>query len=100
MAMRKSVRQELRKARELIRFMLNGKCCFFCHKPLISSPNYAKEGDGQASPISRTITIHHVNGNHSDNRRTNHRLSHTKCHKAYHMRQMWREGIFDNRRIA
>jgi len=92
MAMRKSTRQELRKLREILRFLLRGKCCFFCKRKLISAKSYAKDGDGQGSPISRQLTIHHVNGNHSDDRRENKRLTHQRCHRSYEKRKWWREA--------
>jgi len=130
MAMRKSIRQELRKSRELLRFMLthrflpteyigimplNGlpmpgkgmKCCFFCHKPLLTPEqlkSYAKDGDGQGSPlaISRTITIHHKDGNHENDKDSNKALAHSNCHRSYHMTERHRAGAFrkSKRRIT
>lgn len=92
MSMRKSTRQELRKCRELLHFMLRDRCCFFCKKPLLTTGSYAKDGDGQGSPIARNITIHHKDHNHGNDERANKRLSHSSCHRSYHMRLRWEEG--------
>jgi len=93
MSMRKSTRQELRKARELLRFCLRGKVCWFrfCRKPLLNDVSYAKDGDGQGSPISRRITIHHKDGDHDNDDQRNKKLVHTSCHKRYHIRKRRRE---------
>jgi hypothetical protein len=93
MSMRKSTRQELRKCRELLRFLLRDKKCCFCKKPLQDDKSYAKDGDGQGSPICRRITIHHKDGNHQNDNPENKKLSHTTCHKSYHMRQRHRLAI-------
>jgi hypothetical protein len=121
MAMRKSIRQELRKGRELLRFMLNHrfepneylyyhyapmrkrdwgiKCCCFCHKALLTpeqSESYAKDGDGQGSPlaISRTITIHHRDLNHNNDKDSNKTLAHSSCHRSFHMTLRHKQGHF------
>jgi hypothetical protein len=85
MSMRKSTRQELRKCRELLRFTLRGKKCWFCRKPLMDDVSYAKDGDGQGSPIARTITVHHKDGDHQNDDQENKVLVHTTCHKRHHM---------------
>jgi len=84
MSMRKSTRRELRKCRELLHFLLRGKVCFFCQKPLITGGSYAKDGDGQGSPISRGITIHHIDLNHDNDAEANKSLSHDTCHRSFH----------------
>jgi len=91
MSMRKSTRQELRKLRELLRFLLRGKKCYFCRKPLIKDKSYAKDGDSQGSPISRRVTIHHKDGDHDNDALGNKKLAHTPCHKSHHMKERWRE---------
>ena len=91
MSMRKSTRQELRKCRELIRHLIRGKICWFCKKPLMDDESYAKDGDGQGSPISRLITIHHKDGNHKNDEKKNKKLAHTSCHKSYHMKERWKK---------
>jgi hypothetical protein len=45
--------------------------CYFCHKPLT------------AKDLPDNITIHHINGNHDDNRDENKALSHETCHRKY-----------------
>jgi hypothetical protein len=91
MSMRKSTRQELRKCREIIRFILRGKKCWFygrknhpdCKGLLIHSKSYAKDGDGQGSPV-RSITIHHIDSNHGNDRDNNKALVHDSCHRRHH----------------
>lgn len=84
MSMRKSTRQELRKCRELLHFFLRGEKCFFCKLPLTQGKSYAKDGDGQGSPISRTITIHHKDLNHGNDAEKNKVLAHDWCHRSFH----------------
>jgi hypothetical protein len=104
MAMRKSTCNELRKLRELVRFTLRGKCCFFCHKELFEDDATYKDGDGRGAPIACQITVHHVDLNHDNDRRENKRLAHSSCHKRFHMKldQPWlhrgRRVQFDSRR--
>jgi hypothetical protein len=89
MAMRNSTCNELRKLRELMRFTLRGKCCFFCKEELFEEDNRSyRDGDGRGAPIACQITVHHIDLNHDNDRRENKRLCHTSCHKAYHMRKM------------
>lgn len=85
--MRNSTKRELYKLRELARFFMRDLCCFFCKKGLMPrSKCKAKDGDGRGSPIDPKITVHHVDGNHSNDRRSNKRLCHTRCHKRYNAR--------------
>lgn len=102
MSMRKSTRQELRKSREILRFCLRGKICFFCNTPLITTKSYAKDGDGQGSPV-RNITVHHKDGNHRNDAEKNKALCHDKkvkrgkkviCigHRGFHMKLRWQNG--------
>jgi hypothetical protein len=91
MSMRKSTRQELRKTREILRFVLRGKYCYFhgrkrhpdCPGLLVSTESYAKDGDGQGSPV-RSITIHHKDGNHDNDDDRNKALCHDPCHRRHH----------------
>jgi len=59
------------KLKQLVKSMLkmiDGKC-YFC--------------DGKFENVLK-ITVHHVNGDHSDNRKENLSLAHEKCHRSYH----------------
>lgn len=90
--MRKSTRQELRKLREVVRFALHGKSCYFCHKPLIREESYAKDGDGQGSPVRNghgLPTIHHRDGNHDNDVESNKALAHDSCHRRFHAILRW-----------
>lgn len=100
MGMRKSTRQELRKLREIVRECLDGKNCFFCHKPLLRTPNYHGHGDGEGSPINTDLALHHKDGNHSNNEKSNRKWSHRPCHKRHHMKLRWREKRRTERRAA
>lgn len=87
MSMRKSTRQELRKSREVLRFLLRDEKCYFCKKPLIREDSYCKDGDGQGSPIKNghgLPTIHHKDGNHDNDAPENKALAHDKCHRRFH----------------
>jgi hypothetical protein len=92
MAMRPSIRRELNKARELLRFMLRGQRCYFCHGPLIEPEKVVRDGDGTAEPLALAVTIHHKSGDHSDNSAGNTVLSHFSCHKSHHAKHMVRAG--------
>jgi hypothetical protein len=91
MAMRKSSRQELRKARELLRSVFEDYHCIFCRQLLIPKGRVAI-GECDGAPIETKITIHHANGNHDDDRKGNRRYTHTRCHKRFHMKKQWRDG--------
>jgi len=84
MAMSKTSRRELQKQRELLWHFLDGEKCFFCKKALAVPPEPIKYGNACAPPLDGIITIHHKNGNHSDNRKTNRALAHQSCHKSHH----------------
>lgn len=89
--MRKSTRQELRKLREIVREVLEGKLCPFCKEPLITDENCYGHGDGESSPFSTELTLHHKDGNHQNNEKKNRVWSHRRCHKSYHLTERWRE---------
>lgn len=90
MAMRSATRSELNKLRELMRFMLREEHCFFCKKLIFNDGDQGQcDGDGRGKPIATQITIHHVDGNHSNQKRSNKRLAHTSCHKKFHARLWW-----------
>src|SRR3954452_15661328 len=101
MAMRKSTRQELRKLREMVRWAYADVVCCFCHEPLLSNEStlwddededeedeivdaYAP-GDGESSPMNTDVTLHHLDGDHSNNLRSNHAWAHRRCHKSHHL---------------
>lgn len=92
MAMRPSIRRELNKSRELLRFMLRGKLCYFCHGALIEAEKVVRDGDGTAEPLAVAVTIHHLNGDHGDSSAGNTALAHTACHKSHHAKHMVRAG--------
>lgn len=85
MAMRKSTRRELRKLRELVYHLLDGKICCFCFLPLIDTDG-VQFGSGDGPPLSDKVTIHHRDGCHENNERSNRRLAHARCHKSHHAR--------------
>lgn len=85
MAMRKSTRRELRKLRELVHLLLAAKRCCFCRKPLVEVED-GWQGSGDGPQLAAKVTIHHKNGDHDDNRPSNHALCHQTCHKSHHMK--------------
>jgi hypothetical protein len=92
MGMRRSTRQELRKLREICRDLLDGKACMFCHEPLLDTDNHYGHGDGEGSPFSATdLTLHHKDGDHSNNAKKNRVWVHRRCHKSHHMTERWVE---------
>jgi len=91
--MRSSTRAELNKLREIAWFVLRDQKCCFCHKPLLPKEKLkCQDGNGRGEPMPEIVrvTIHHRNGNHHDNRRTNKRLSHQPCHKRHHAKEILR----------
>jgi hypothetical protein len=85
MGMRRSTRQELRKLREIAREILDGKTCLFCKELLISEDNSYGHGDGEGSPFATDLTLHHRDGDHSNNDKRNRVWTHRRCHKSYHL---------------
>jgi hypothetical protein len=92
MGMRKSTRQELRKLRELVWEAYDGVACFFCHEPLLDGTNeYGNgNGDGTKTDSMLEITVHHKDGDHSNNEPRNRKPCHRRCHKSFHMAERWR----------
>lgn len=96
--MRDSTRRELHKLRELVHFLLVGAgatpvddevigalCCFFCKQRLDGyAGDFSEHGNSIGPKFAAKLSIHHVNGDHVDNRDLNKALCHTKCHKSHH----------------
>lgn len=88
MAMTLASRRELYKLRELVHFLLVGRVCCFCKKPL--SPNAEKfvmHGNSVGPKFEDKITVHHLDGNHDNDAHDNKAPCHTSCHKSYHRKQ-------------
>ena len=84
MAMRKSIRSELRMLRIVGAHYLMRHTCEFCKKPLLESP---KETLGRwGHPIELKFTEHHRDGNRFNNRPSNRVIVHQSCHKRFHAR--------------
>jgi hypothetical protein len=64
-------------------YLLEGKKCHFCKKPLVT------EGFSIATQI-REITMHHKDGNHYNEEPKNRSFAHVTCHKSWHM-SAWRK---------
>ena len=85
--MQKRIRRELGKSRELLWHFLDGQKCCFCHKPLVNvKAENIRFGNATAKPIDLKITIHHKDGDHSNNEKSNRKLAHTTCHKRHHVK--------------
>lgn len=97
--MRSSIRNELYKLRELVHFILQGAgsslrnaqgalLCAFCKERLDEyGEDFEEHGNSYGPALTAKITIHHKNGDHSDNTPANKQLCHTSCHKGFHRRQ-------------
>lgn len=96
MAMSPRVRREREKGQELLWHFLLGQRCYFCKKLLVPNAKI-KFGNAAAPGIDiLEITIHHENGNHSDNRDSNRKLAHQSCHKSHHAKLVfsdYRKGV-------
>lgn len=85
--MKASSRKELYKLREIVHFLLQGKKCSICKKPLSATAEAFNEHGNSVGPkFADTLTIHHLDGNHENNEQSNKSLVHTPCHKSYHRR--------------
>lgn len=83
-----SIRRELYKLRELCAFLLKGRICYFCNKPISEAAEmFTEHGNSVGPKLLDKISIHHINGDHNDNRDENKALCHTSCHKSYHRRE-------------
>lgn len=64
-----------------------GKKCPFCKELLLEPGAKPIEfGERNSPPVKIKLTIHHRNGNHSDNRKKNRKSAHQSCHKKYHIK--------------
>lgn len=96
MSMSNRLRRELGKNRELLWHLLEGEKCFFCKEEFVSPEQLPAFGNGRAFPVEVEITIHHKNGNHSDNAKPNRKLAHSNCHKVFHAKEVfsrWRKEV-------
>jgi hypothetical protein len=94
MAMSPRIRRELGKQRELLWHFLEGQKCFFCKDPLLSLEDQRRTaeisfGNATAPPMDLDITIHHENGNHDDNRKSNRKPAHESCHKSWEAKRVF-----------
>lgn len=53
--------------------------CFFCSKEIVKLTGCS----------SNSLCVHHINGNHNDDRPSNRANAHIGCHHRYHDEQMW-----------
>ena len=81
---RKSTRQELRKLREIVHDVFDGRPCFFCAAPLLTRAA-ANHGDSDGPKLLDQLTLHHVDGDHQNNAPANRVWAHRFCHKRHHM---------------
>lgn len=86
-SMKLATRRELDKARELVRFLLIGKTCFFCRKALVDEAILVDTPAGERGrPLGEIlkITTHHIDGDHDHDAPDNLALCHQSCHRAHH----------------
>jgi hypothetical protein len=84
MAMLKKTRRELRKLREVVRFLLIGRRCCFCGEPILEDESFDTAGDCTGPPLAERVCIHHLDGDHANCNPKNLAVSHGGCHKSYH----------------
>jgi hypothetical protein len=96
MAMSRRTERELNKARELLWHLLEGKKCFFCRKGFL--PDYNVEfGNARAPIFDMDITIHHKDGDHQNNAKSNRAEAHETCHKSFHAKEVFRKWRAEGR---
>lgn len=83
---RSPMRRRYRHVCWMIDTLIRKKDCKMCGDALWS-PGWWK----QSPP---TVTVHHLNGKHHDDNPKNHALVHSRCHRAYHMREGHKAGRF------
>jgi hypothetical protein len=86
--LQKAVKAELGKLRELGRFFLEPLTCYFCHEVLLDPALFVKKqyGDSRGAPLPEVdvVTMHHLDGDHTNNDRANLTLCHDSCHRGHH----------------
>lgn len=88
MAMTLTSRKEFYKLREIAHFLLVGKVCVFCSKPLSpTAEQFTTHGNTIGPKFTDKLTVHHIDGDHSNNAHENKALCHTSCHKSHHRRE-------------
>lgn len=58
--------------------------CYFCSKEITKLTGRS----------SSSLCIHHLNGNHNDDRPINRVNAHIRCHGHYHSQQLWNDSDF------
>lgn len=93
MATKRNVsRCELRKLRELVWHLIEGKTCPFCGNGI--APNWEiPYGHGDAPELPVELAIHHLDEDSTNNLPENRALCHRACHKAHHMSAQRRSGV-------
>lgn len=93
MSMRKSSRSELRMDRVMLWHFGTITKCHFCKQPLLDIEEL-RQADGkihmagrQVPPIKTKLTVHHKDGDHSNNDPKNRKPCHRTCHRSFHMKQ-------------
>jgi hypothetical protein len=86
--LRKDVQRELNKLREVARHTLEDAVCYFCKQALLAPAVFAnhRPGDSRGGPLPEIgeVTEHHLDGDHTNNVRSNRVLCHDSCHRSYH----------------
>lgn len=93
--MSRAMRNELNKLRELVHFLLQGAgvtpraesgalLCYFCREQVADYADDVQHGNATGPKLDIKLTIHHVDGNHSNTTLSNEALCHTTCHKRFH----------------
>lgn len=85
---KKSFISEVRLLREIAWWAIRNLSCYFCHVRLIPKmeADVLTYGHRQHKPFKLKLTMHHENENHSDNKDSNLKWSHSDCHKRHHIK--------------
>jgi len=81
---RATLRSKIKKLTKLFELSLSklpskDRTCYFCGEPLRGTKLCDRDG-------RNTVTTHHVDGNHNNNRPNNLALVHSSCHKSFNLK--------------
>lgn len=92
--MSKGMSNRVRRRNEFLAYFISKyePNCAWCNKPFNPEEFYEWKD---------TLTIHHLNGKHEDNRDENKCIVHRSCHQKIHKHLLgsWRDALLDSRQL-
>jgi hypothetical protein len=84
--MRKATHAELKKLRELTAHFIEAQRCFLCGELLVvpSKVRPIALGNSVGPQLVQELSIHHIDGDHSNNVLSNRIVMHRRCHIQLH----------------